>query len=393
MLKDSLVHLPQTIIEFSRFARARGLSVGVTDTLVAAEAAEAVGIADRDVFKFALRSAFCSSKEDWDLFDPLFESFWVVSRPLSDSPFPNSRRSESSKSKTSHHLPAQISMPFGSAGGERQASEEGGRAVSGASALAQLKKTDFAAVPHHDQAALEQIAMRLLRQMSLRLSRRLQPARPSGQVDLRRTIRRNISGGGDPLYLLYRWKKLRPSRLVVLLDISGSMNLYSLFLARFAYALQKHFRHVHTFAFSTGLVEITGALKARDLSSAFQALSQQAPGWSGGTMIGESLAEFNRLHGRRLLTRDTLLTILSDGWDTGEPEVLVRQLKSIRLRVKKLIWLNPLLGLADYQPVTQAMNAALPYIDVFAPAHNLESLLALERHLSRGGAPRRQRAM
>jgi len=160
------------------------------------------------------------------------------------------------------------------------------------------------------------------------------------------------------------------------------MNLYSLFLARFAYTLQKHFRRVHTFVFSTQLVEITEALKARDLPSAFQALSQQAPGWSGGTKIGESLAEFNRLYGRRLLTRDTLLTILSDGWDTGEPEVLVRELKSIRQRVRKLIWLNPLLGLAEYQPVTRGMSAALPYIDVFAPAHNLASLLALERHLS-----------
>ena len=376
--------ITEAIVEFSRFTRERGLSGGVKETLVAVQAAEAVGVADRETFECALRSVLCSSKEDWELFDALFESFWAAPGPLSDSAFPNSRRSESSKSKISHHAPpTQAAVLFGSAGADKLASEDGGRAVSGASAFERLKKTDFSAVPHYDQAALEQIALRLLRQMSLRLSRRLQAAQPSGQIDLRRTLRRNISHGGDPLNLLYRWKKLRPSRLVVLLDISGSMNLYSLFLARFAYTLQKHFRRVNTFVFSTQLVDITEALKTRDLSSAFQALSQQAAGWSGGTKIGDSLAEFNRLYGRRLLTRDTLFTILSDGWDTGEPEVLAAQLRNIRLRVRKLIWLNPLLGLAEYQPVTRGMSAALPYIDVFAPAHNLESLLALERHLAR----------
>jgi uncharacterized protein with von Willebrand factor type A (vWA) domain len=379
------LHLTHTIVEFSRFARERGLSASVKETMAAAQAVEAVGLADREIFKCALRSALCASKEDWDLFDPLFESFWAVSGPLSDSPFPNSRRSDSSRSKTRRPpQPPQPTALFGSAGGERQASEDGGRVISGASLFERLKKADFSQVPHHDQAALEQIALRLLRQMSLRLSRRLQAGQPGGQLDLRRTIRRNISRGGDPVSLLYRWKKLHPSRLVVMLDISGSMNLYSMFLARFAYSLQKHFRRVNTFVFSTQLVEITEALKTRDLPTAFQALSQQASGWSGGTKIGDSLAEFNRLYGRRMLTRDTLFTILSDGWDTGEPEVLAAQLKSIRLRVKKLIWLNPLLGLADYEPITRAIRAALPHIDVFAPAHNLESLLALERHLARG---------
>lgn len=377
--------ITESIVEFSHFTRERGLPAGLKETLAAVQAAEVVGLADRETFKCALRAVLCSSKEDWDLFDPLFESFWNVS-PLSAAEFPNTRRSESKvetrKSKISHSAPA--AAAFGPSGQDRPASEDGGRAISGASAFERLKKTDFSAVSAHDQAALEQITLRLLRQMSLRLSRQLQTAQPSGKIDLRRTIRRNIHRGGDPLDLLFRWKKLRPSRLVVLLDISGSMNLYSLFLARFAYSLQKHFRRVNTFAFSTQLVEITEALKTRDLSSAFQSLSQQPAGWSGGTRIGDSLAEFNRLYGRRLLTRDTLFTILSDGWDTGEPEVLAAQLRSIRLLVKKIIWLNPLLGLADYQPVTRGMSAALPHLDVFAPAHNLESLLALERHLSRG---------
>jgi len=181
------MHLTQTITEFSRFARERGLSAGVKETLAAMQAAEAVGVADRETFKSALRSALCSSKEDWDLFEPLFESFWATGGPFSDSRFPTAAGKHPVEVQTEVHIEDQRSpsntcpMLFGSAGGERQAGEDGGRAVSGASALEQLKSTDFAAVPHHDQVALEQIALRLLRQMSLRLSRRLQTARSRGR--------------------------------------------------------------------------------------------------------------------------------------------------------------------------------------------------------------------
>jgi uncharacterized protein len=171
--------------------------------------------------------------------------------------------------------------------------------------------------------------------------------------------------------------------LVILLDISGSMNPYSLFLLRFAYALQKHFKRVDTFLFSTQVTEITPALRGRRLGQALQSLAQQAAGWSGGTKIGESLKDFIRFHGRRVLSRDTVFIVLSDGWETGQPEVLAEQLREIKRRVRSVIWLNPLLGLREYQPVTQGMNAALPFIDVFAPAHNLASLLSLEKHLAR----------
>jgi len=181
--------------------------------------------------------------------------------------------------------------------------------------------------------------------------------------------------------LRYRERKPRPHQLVTLLDISGSMSSYSLFLLKFLYVLQKHFRHVDTFLFSTRLVEITGLLRTQHLPTALQALSQQPAGWSGGTSIGGSLREFNEFHRRKLRSSDTLFVILSDGWDTGEAGVLAAELGAVKRRVRRLIWLNPLLGLKDYQPITCGMSAALPHIDVFAPAHNLESLLELEKHL------------
>ena len=228
--------------------------------------------------------------------------------------------------------------------------------------------------------SLEQIALRLFKQMGRRLAHRRRISSAQGTIDLRRTIHRNVHHGGEPISLRYRERKPRPQRLITLLDISGSMSAYSMFLLKFLYALQRHFRRVDTFLFSTGLVEITSQFRSHQLDDALYALSQQPAGWSGGTNIGASLREFNHLHRGKLRSSDTLFLILSDGWDTGDPAELSQELRAIKSGIRKLIWLNPLLGLHDYQPLTRGMSAAMPYIDAFAPAHNLESLLALEKH-------------
>ncbi|HEY6352192.1 MAG TPA: VWA domain-containing protein [Candidatus Angelobacter sp.] len=371
--------MSEAIVEFCRFVRENGLSGGVKETLAALEAVDAVGLRDRGIFKFALRAALCSSKEEWGLFDDLFEQFWSSLEQGSEADRRFHRR-PALRIKEQVPPDAALAILFGEATGN-QAESEGGRTVVGASAQERLRKTDFSEVTQADLAALEQISLRLLRQMSSRLSRRLRNTGLRGRVDIRRTIRRNISRGDDLVRLSYKAKKSRPNKLVILLDVSGSMNAYSLFLVRFAYTLQKYFRHVETFLFSTQLVRITNALRARSLSDAWLALAELAAGWSGGTRIGESLANFNQMHGTKLLSRDTLLIILSDGWETGEPDMLAAELGAIKRRVRKLIWLNPLLGTEGYQPITRGMSTALPYIDVFAPAHNLESLLALERQL------------
>jgi len=325
--------------------------------------------------KFGLRSTLCSSKDDWDLFEECFQAFWKPGRSLNRKTHP--------KKKGSSGTDRQDQSPLMSTGPDVQVSseEDGGLAVTGASTRERLSKADVSTLPQSDMATLEQIALRLFKQMSRRLQRRRRIGTSRGQVDLRRTIRRSISRGGEPMNLRYRVRKLRPHRLVTLLDISGSMSPYSSFLVKFLYALQKHFQRADTFLFSTNLVEITSLFRAQRLQEALQALSQQPAGWSGGTNIGASLREFNQFHGRKLRSSDTSFLILSDGWDTGEPSALAAELGAVKRRVRRLIWLNPLLGLKNYQPITGGMSAALPYIDVFAPAHNLESLLALERHL------------
>ena len=376
MEKTQADRLTESVVSFCRLARTKGLSGGLHRSLAALRAVKAVGTTDRETLRFALRAVLCSSKAEWDLFDDLFKTFEEQSQRTSKSGWGKQKMTVERSSR--REAPSQYLI--GHDAGDTKPEAEG-KAVAGASVRERLATVDFSQVPQNDLVRLEELSLRLLQQMSSRLSRRLKSGSRPGPIDLRRTIRRNLSHGGEPIVFAFRNKKPQKDRLLILLDVSGSMNAYSVFLLKFAYALQKHFRQVDTFLFSTSLVEISDALRARRLSDALVKLSQLAAGWSAGTKIGASLRELNRSHSRKLQAGSTIFMILSDGWDTGAPEILAAELKAIQRRVRKVIWLNPLLGIADYEPVTRGMSAALPHVDLFAPAHNLESLLALEIHL------------
>lgn len=362
------------IVAFCRFLRTHGFNAGMRQMITALEAARIIG-SDLQGCRFALQTALCTNGGEWERFPQLFWRFWGEAQPDPRSVPGENKRPKKEQSSDRE----EGATMFGGAAGSDVARAEGTqRAIYGASAQQRLRKVDFSEIPADDLPALEEIAMRLLRRMSLRISRRLAISTRASRVDLRRSIRRSIAHGGVPLTLAYKTRKLFRNNIVILIDISGSMNFYSIFLVRFAYALHAQFARVQTFLFSTRLVPISDLLRGRSLAEALRRLSQRAAGWSGGTKIGESLREFRRDHGR-LLTRETVLMILSDGWETGAPELLRNEMRAASRRVLKIIWLNPLLGLNEYQPVTQGMAAALPYVDVFAPAHNLESLMALER--------------
>jgi len=393
MLQGSRTHPRSAIVAFCRCARDHGISCGVKETLDSLQAALAVGVGDREGLKLALRAVLCSCKQDWDRFDELFEAFWSEGKGLAPP------RSGGHRATVSWPPGLLQSSAMELTGSPKPLSDQQGqdnvKTVTGATAIEKLRRVDFSQIAQNDLPDLERAAMLLLRRMALRLSRRLKSMQLRGPVDLRRTIRRSIRHGGDPVTLRRKGRKLARARLVILVDISGSMNAYSLFLVRFAYALQKHIRRVNTFVFSTRLEEVTASLRVRTLSEALAGLSQESTGWSGGTKIGESLHDFNERFARRLLSPDTQVMILSDGWDTGEPEVVARELSAIQRRGRQVVWLNPLLGMEDYEPLTRGMAAALPFIDVFAPSHNLESLLALEHSLGvvrKGKRPSRARA-
>jgi uncharacterized protein with von Willebrand factor type A (vWA) domain len=369
----------KSIVEFCRFVRANGVSTGTKETIDCLQAASIVAGADRNTFRFALRAILCSSEEEWVLFEDLFGAFWGESDPRSGTPSKNpSRRRLAPPGLEREKVPRMVT---GFGDGSAPDGEGEQKTYSGASAVERLKEVDFSLIPQTDLPELERIALRLLRRMSYRVARRLRARKSRETVDLRRTIRRSIGHGGELIDLRYKGPKKERAKIVILLDVSDSMNPYSFFLLKFAYVLGKYSKEVKSFIFSTILVEVTALLRTRRMSDALQKLSQMTIGWSGGTRIGGSLQEFNRRYAPALLSRNTAFIILSDGWDTGAPEELAAEMRKIKQRVVKLIWLNPLLGLEDYKPVTRGISAALPFIDVFAPAHNLQSLLALEEHL------------
>ncbi len=264
-------------------------------------------------------------------------------------------------------------------------SSDGGRGRrEGASRAESLSATDLRHIVDPDDiAATHALAARLARTMRARLIRREQVRRHGRRLDLRRTIHRNVSHGGTLIDLAWRRRKIKPLRLVVLLDASGSMSLYTAFFVRFLHGVVDSFREAEAFVFHTRLAHVSPSLRDRDVTRAVDKLALMAQGIGGGTRIGESLATFNRWHARRVINSRTAVMIVSDGYDTGGPEQLGEEMRHLRRRCRRIIWLNPLIGWRDYSPQARGMQAALPYVDLFAPAHNLESLAALEPFLAR----------
>ena len=365
--------ISQSIIGFVQYARNHGLNVGIGESKEALRAAEYGIIPNQNRFRFALKSLFCSSEEEGRQFDQLFDQFW-------------GREKGAIRNRIQFHN--QSNLPKKGKGslvmmgkGESEEGKEEGKNISGANAAERLTKTDFSKVSEVESQWLEELAEKLWRQMSLRLKRRLKRAQSKGQVDLRRTIRKNISSGGIPVQLIHRRHIPRKQRLIILLDVSGSMDKYSFFLLRFICALKAHFEKIEAFLFSTQLIRISDYLDAEDLAHTLKALSAKANNWSGGTQIGNCLRMFNEQFARMALAGHSTTIILSDGLDTGDPGLLTNELQKIHLRTHRLIWLNPLKGMQGYEPVQRGMKAALPEIDLFRSAHNLQSLLELEKYL------------
>ncbi len=265
--------------------------------------------------------------------------------------------------------------------GDKQEEETDAKNVSGANEKERLKKTDLAFVKETDAEQLETIARKLFREMAVRMRRRMKSSTKKGRINLRRTIRHSISYGGEPIELFRKSQKPKKQRLIVLLDVSGSMDKYSFYLLRFICALKEHFRQLEAFLFSTQLLRVTRALQLNRIDQILQTVSNQAEHWSGGTRIGTCLHQFNERYSKLLLNGSPIVLILSDGLDTGTPEELQKEMKYIKGKARKLIWLNPLKGMKGYAPIAKGMSAALPSIDEFRSAHNLESLLELENIL------------
>jgi uncharacterized protein with von Willebrand factor type A (vWA) domain len=385
---NAALPLEGQMVRFARLLRANGFSVGIAEAADASRALGLVNALDQGQAQNTLRTLFASCEREWRRFDELFDGFWLgqmrfrrttVKRSSSGSPLAQLSGREEASSK--HGTLADI-FDWTTSGDDETAVSGSGRSA-GASASENLAKADFGRVTDPDELErLHDLAVRLAARMRYRLSRRRKAGRKGERLLLRRTFQRSVSSGGMPLRLYRARRKPKPFNIVIFVDVSGSMDLYSLFFTRFVFALTQSIAKTEAFIFHTRLVRITGTLAQANPMKMMEKLALISQGWSGGTKIGGSLSEFNDRY-TSLISPRTLAIIVSDGFDTGPAQKLATELERLRRRVKRVIWLNPLLGRESYEPRAAGMAAALPHLDLFAPAHNLESLAALEEELAR----------
>ncbi len=328
--------------------------------------------------------------EEWRQFDDLFEAYWQSA----GRERPSWQHEKNVRNRTKASLPnawqEHLSARAPEGGNAPQIEAPGDGDVQG-DASGRLIATDKTShvrtdlrqfVDANEIRAAEKLACQLASAMRYRLSRRHRLDRRGSRLDLRRTIRRSLASGGEPLKLSHRARPDRPVRLVVFLDVSGSMKHYSRFFLQFVKGLVCQWVEADAYLVHTRLIRVTDVVRDKNSTKAMTRLSLMAEGFGGGTKLGESLARFNSQYAKRSLNSRSVVMILSDGYDTGSADMLASQLKQLKKRAPKLIWLNPLLGWKAYEPVTEAMTAARPYIDFFAAANTLQSLAAIEPEIA-----------
>lgn len=366
--------LLHAVVGLVRQLRARGVRTTPGSSVEAARALGVVDVLDREEVRDALRAVLTARPEDRAPFDEAFDAAWAPTGGL-PSPMPDLghlRPAPAPAPPTPRPRLVPVTLQNWMKPGE---SDDAGEEVpmQAPSDEELLGSRDFSAWTTVDEVAFQRLARRIARRLALRRSRRWRPARRGRQVDMRGTLRQAVRTAGELLKVQRRARRLRKTRLVALCDVSGSMELYARFLLQFLHALQNSFASVETFVFATRLSRITDQLRGADYRVALRHLGREVRDWSGGTRIGAAMAAVVRDH-HRLIGRRTIVLVLSDGWDVGEPEALARAMAEVHRRAGKVIWLNPLMGAAGYVPATRGMQAALRHVDLLAPAHNLEAL-------------------
>ncbi|MDH4190327.1 MAG: VWA domain-containing protein [Betaproteobacteria bacterium] len=366
---------PGMVAQLARFAgalRAEELRVGLGDEIDAATVLTHLDLLDRAEVHRALRIAFKLPREAWGIFDRLFAQYW-------DGDIAAARGAPPTRPQ---HRQKPLQWKWDGKRVRLVAADEEEDPTGDTpnySPEAMLRRKPFERCSADEIAELERLIARLAPRLAARKTRRLVPTRQHGSVDLRRSFRHALKSEGDFLRLARRARAIEEPSLVVLYDTSGSMEGYTRLLLAFAFALRRSIRRAEIFAFNTSLARVTPLLSPAEVERSLMELSAGVPDWSGGTRIGECLAEFNARYLDRLVRRNTTVMVFSDGLDQGEPEGLGAAMRELRERAGRILWLNPLLADARYQPEAAGMRAALPHLDYFGPAHNLEALERLTR--------------
>ena len=390
--------LAENILHFARVLRAAGLPVGPAKVIVALEAVQAVGVEHRDDFRAALESVFIERHEQRALFEQAFELYWrnprllermlqlLLPKVYARTPRPEAEAPLPSRLAEALAPPRDLKR-------ESEAQEVTLDAAFTFSPREVLQTRDFETMTTTELAEVRSMIARLRLPLPERPVRRTVPARRGSAIDLRASLRAMASARGAVMPLAWRQRRRRRPPLVVLCDISGSMDRYSRMLLFFLHAITNDRDRVHTLLFGTRLTNITRHLKRRDVDVAIARVSAAVSDWAGGTRIGACLAEFNRRWSRRLLGQGAVVLLISDGLDSDVGEGLPREMERLAKSCRRLIWLNPLLRYDKFEARPAGIRAMLPYVDEFLPVHNLESLKQLaasfaERHVLRGASRR-----
>jgi len=367
------------LLIFSRTLRAAGVTVRAGGVSDAVRALADVGVASRRDVRDALRAVLISRHEDIALFDQVFERFWRVWREPSDRDMPRPMGIPK-RARTSVRL-----LAPGAGASEPKAAEAGKNedpvALQTYSADEVWRRRDFAAFTAEDFERAHDAIARLTWNPGVRVTRRW-IAGGKHMIDLRRVMRANVKHGGELITVPYRVRRIAPRPLVLICDVSGSMEPYTRMLLLFAHALAGGQRRLEVFVFSTQLTRVTRQFSGARADAALLRVRDAVRDWSGGTRIGAALHRFNTRWARRVLRRGPVVLLISDGWDLGEPELLGREVARLQRSAHRLVWLNPLIGSPGYEPLTRGIRAALPFVDDFLSVRDMSSLESLARHLN-----------
>ncbi len=380
--------LVENIMHFGRVLRAAGVPVGSGAVIDALDAAQSGGLREREDFYWTLHSTFIKRREHGELFDQAFHVFWKkpkMLQQLMQLMFQQITRDAGDKPKQAgFRRLAEAMFDQNQSQSRREQKQDTLEldASMSASAFEQLRKKDFEQMTVAEQAQAKQAILRLHRDRREIRTRRFKPAHAGVLIDMRRTLKSSLRAGGHYIDLKRRKPRMRQPPLVVLCDISGSCSNYSRMFLQFLHALTGDRDRVSVFLFGTRLTNVTRELARRDVDEAMVMVSGAVKDWSGGTRIGTSLRDFNKVWARRVLTQGAHVLLMTDGLDREDTTQLAHEMEHLARMTKRIVWLNPLLRFEGFQAIASGIKAIMPHVDEFRPIHNLDSLADLARALA-----------
>ncbi|MFQ5851712.1 MAG: VWA domain-containing protein [Candidatus Binatia bacterium] len=375
------------LLAFGRVLKDLGFRVGLSQVMDASRSVEFVDIRCRADFYSVLRSNLISEREEILPFDRVFDCFWRDFVPgeepteTMEMSVPAAEESRDKVDSLGGSLEEVVAQSYSKE--DDRATDRDPFFLPTYSPHEALNEKDFSEMGIEESQAISRAILLIASKIATQVSRRKKRSLKGDEIDPRWTMRKSIKYGGETIELVSRKRRIKKTRIVLLCDVSGSMDCYSRFLIQFMYGLQNELWGVETFVFSTSLTRITHLIRTKDIGNALERISSCVLGWSGGTNIGRSLYTFNWEFAPSLVTHRTVIVIISDGWDRGDVVLLEREMRNLKRRCHKIIWLNPLLASENYQPLCKGMQAALPYLDFFLSVHNVHSLVSLGRTMQR----------